>query len=186
MRTVQLWKWIGIQGVLTLAFGLPALVWPATTALLLLGLLMVFGIGSTIAAVVAAIRREDILVLVFVALYSFFALGIAISGLLLPEYAMLACLIGVIIQALLGGVALIGYGVWQRRHQVNGWPALVSGIIITLIGIAIWFLPPAAPDAVVPRIGIYALIQGLLLGGAALLVRMTNRSMPATRPATRR
>lgn len=105
-------------------------------------------------------------------------------GLLVPGYAILVSLIAVLIQALGGGLALIGYGLWQRTRGGRGWPALVAGALVTLVGIGVWLLPPAAPDAVMARVGGYALVQGVLLGGSGLLVRLTGRTGSAPTAAT--
>jgi uncharacterized membrane protein HdeD (DUF308 family) len=182
MATAQLWKWIGGQGLLTLSFGLLALGWPEITAGGLLVLLIAFGIGSTAFGLVMAWRRQDSFLLAVVAAYGVGALGLALFGLLLPEYGILVCLIAVLLQALGGGLALIGYGLWQRGHGGNAWPAVAAGVVIALVGAAAWFLPPAAPDEVMARIGGYALAQGILLCGAGLLVRLTGRagSTPAS------
>jgi uncharacterized membrane protein HdeD (DUF308 family) len=180
MATASVWKWIGVQGLWTLSFGLMAILWPGVTAGALLVLLIVFGVGSTAAAIVAAVRRQDSFLLAVAAAYGVLAVGLALFGLLLPAYAILVCLIAVLIQALGGGLALIAYGLWQRTHGGRGWPALVAGALVTLVGVGVWLLPPAAPDAVMARIGWYALAQGTLLCGAGLLVRGTDRARSAT------
>lgn len=184
MASGQMWKWIGAQGLATLGLGLVALTWPGVTAGALLVLLIVFGVSSTVAGAVVAVRRQDSFLLAVVAAYGVGAIGLALFGLLLPGYAILVCLIAVLLQALGGGLALIGYGLWQRSHAQNGWPALVAGIVIAVIGVGVWLLPPVAPEAVMTRVGGYALAQGLLLGGAALLLRLTGR--PGDSPAIRR
>lgn len=74
---------------------------------------------------------------------------------------------------------------WKRRtHGAKGWPALVAGSLITLVGIGVWLLPPAAPDVMMARIGSYALVQGVLLGCAGLLLFATGRGSNAATPAT--
>lgn len=184
MLAANMWKWISGQGLLTLSFGLVALLWPEVTAGALLVLLIVFGIGSTAAAIVVAARRQDVFLLAVAAAYGVGAVGLALFGLLLPAYAILVCLIAVLIQALGGGLALIGYGLWQHGHSGRSWPALVAGTLVTLVGVGVWLLPPAAPDAVMARIGGYALVQGVLLGGSGLLVRLTGRTGSAPHTAT--
>ena len=169
MATANVWKWIGVQGLCTLSFGLVALLWPEVTAGTLLVLLIVFGVGGTAAGVVAAVRRNDSFLLVVVAACGVGAVGLALFGIFMPGYAILVCLIAVLIQALGGGLALIGYGLWRRTHGAKGWPALVAGSLVTLVGIGVWLLPSAAPGAVMARIGGYALVQGVLLGCAGLL-----------------
>jgi uncharacterized membrane protein HdeD (DUF308 family) len=179
MATDQLWKWIGTQGLLTLGFGVLALVWPGITAGALLVLLIVFGVGSTAAGVVVAVRRQDSFLLTAAVAYGLGAVGLALLGIFMPGYALLACLIAVLLQSLGGGLALIGYGLWQRGHGGNGWPAIASGAVIALVGVAVWLLPSAAPDQLMLRVGWYALMQGVLLGAAGLLVRGTDRTRSA-------
>jgi hypothetical protein len=182
MSVAHMWKWIGGQGLLTLSFGVLALVWPGITAGGLLVLLIAFGIGSTALGVVMAWRRQDVFVLAATVAFGLGAVGLALFGIFVPGYAILVCLIAVLLQALGGGLALIGYGLWQRGHGGNGWPAIAAGALVTLIGVGVWFLPPAAPSAVMVRIGGYALAQGTLLCGAGLLVRLSGRA--AVRPAS--
>lgn len=174
MSARQMWKWIGVQGLLTLGFGLAALLWPGITAGALLVLLIAFGVGTTGAGVVMAWRRQDVFVLAATVAFGLGAVGLALFGIFMPGYAILVCLIAVLLQALGGGLALIGYGLWRRGHGGNGWPALAGGALVTLVGVGVWFLPPAAPDEVMARIGWYALAQGTLLCGAGLLVRLAS------------
>jgi hypothetical protein len=182
MSAAHLWKWIGGQGLLTLSFGVLALVWPGVTAGALLVLLIAFGIGSTVLGVVMAWRRQDVFVLAATVAFGLGAVGLALFGVFVPGYAILVCLIAVLLQALGGGLALIGYGLWRHGRGGNGWPALAAGILVTLVGVGVWFLPPAAPGEVMARVGGYALAQGVLLCGAGLLVRLSDRA--AGRPAS--
>jgi hypothetical protein len=179
-----MWKWIGVQGLVTLGFGLVALLWPGIAAGALLVLLIAFGIGTTGVGVVMAWRRQDIFVLTATVIFGLGAVGLALFGIFRPGYAIMVCLIAVLLQALGGGLALIGYGLWRRGHGGNGWPAIVGGALVALVGIGIWFLPPAAPDEVMARISWYALAQGALLCGVGLLVRLIDRvgSVPASAP----
>lgn len=184
MSAAQVWKWIGGQGLLTLGFGVLALIWPGITAGGLLVLLIAFGIGSTALGVVMAWRRQDVFVLAATVAFGLGAVGLALFGVFVPGYAILVCLIAVLLQALGGGLALIGYGLWLRGHGGNGWPVLAAGAMVTLVGLGVWFLPPAAPGEVMARIGWYALAQGTLLCGAGLLVRLTGRVRSAPASAT--
>lgn len=185
MQAAHVWKWIGGQGLLTLGFGLAALLMPGITAGTLLVFLIVFGIGSTAAGVIGAWRRQDVFVLAAAAAYGVGAVCMALFGILMPQYAILVCLIAVLLQALGGGLALISYGLWRRAHGGRGWPALVAGTLVTLVGVGVWLLPPAAPEAVMVRVGGYALAQGTLLCGASLLVRLTDQPQQALASATR-
>jgi hypothetical protein len=107
-----------------------------------------------------------------------------VFGLLLPGYAILVCLIAVLLQALGGGLALIGYGLWRRGNALGGWPAIVAGIVVTLVALGVWLLPPAEPGAaVMSRVGGYALVQGVLLGSSGLLLLVTGRRAGAAVPA---
>lgn len=184
MATDQLWKWIGAQGLLTLGFGLMALLWPGVTAGALLVLLVVFGIGSTIAGAVMATRRQDAFLMAAVAAYGLGAIGLALFGLLLPRYAILVCLIAVLLQTLGGGLALIGYGLWLRGRGGKGWPVIAMGAVVALVGTAVWFLPPAASGEVMARVGGYALAQGALLSGAGVLLRLTGGAHVLTAPTS--
>jgi hypothetical protein len=183
MSAGSMWKWIGGQGLATLGFGLVALLWPGVTAGALLMLLIVFGIGSTAVGVVAAVRRQDIFVLTATVVFGLGAVGLALFGIFIPGYAILVCLIAVLLQALGGGLVLISYGLWQRGHGGNGWPALAAGALVTLVGVGVWFLPPADPDEVMARIGGYALVQGVLLGCSGVLLFATGRGSRAAVPA---
>jgi uncharacterized membrane protein HdeD (DUF308 family) len=184
MSAAHLWKWIGGQGLLTLSFGVLALVWPGITAGGLLVFLIAFGIGSAVFGVAMAWRRQDVFVLAATVAFGLGAVGLALFGVFVPGYAILVCLIAVLLQALGGGLALIGYGLWQRGHGGNGWPALAAGGLVTLVGVGVWFLPPAAPSEVMERIGGYALAQGTLLCGAGLLLRLSGRARSTPASAT--
>ena len=165
------WWALAIRGVFAIIFAVIAFVWPGSTAAALVLLFGAYALVDGVFALVAALRAaryhgrsgalllEGILDLIIAAIVFFW-----------PVEALVAIIYFIAIWAIVTGIALIAAGIAMIR--VNGeWLLVLSGIISILLGVILFVQPGAGVIALSWWLGIYALLFGISLLGAAFRLR---------------
>lgn len=165
------WWVLALRGVFAIVFAIIAFVWPGITAAALVLLFGAYALVDGIFALVAALRAarhhgrsgalllEGILDLIIAAIAFFW-----------PAEALVAIIYFIAIWAVITGIALIAAGIAMIR--VNGeWLLVLSGIISILLGVILFVQPGAGVVALSWWLGIYALLFGISLIGAAFRLR---------------
>ena len=165
------WWALALRGVFAVIFGVIAFVWPGITAAALVLLFgayaLVDGVFALIAALRAARHHGPSAALVFEGVLD---LVIATIVFFWPIEALVAIIYFIAIWAVISGIALIAAGIALIR--VNGeWLLVLSGIISILFGIILFGLPGAGVVALSWSLGIYTLLFGISLIGAAFRLR---------------
>jgi uncharacterized membrane protein HdeD (DUF308 family) len=176
IRAISKYWWVfTLRGLIAIAFGLAALVWPALTLgvmVLLFGLFALFEGGL---AILTSFGKGDekggwtlmleglagILVCVIV------LLGTSIGAMLWPRVAAVMLVYYIAGWAILAGLFKI-ITAFRIRTEVKGeWVLGLSGLISILVGLILILRPGAGVLTVAWLIGLYAIILGifqLLLG----------------------
>jgi uncharacterized membrane protein HdeD (DUF308 family) len=165
------WWALAIRGVFAIIFAVIAFVWPGITAAALVLLFGAYALVDGIFSLIAALRAarhhgrsgalllEGILDLIIAAIVFFW-----------PVEALVAIIYFIAIWAVISGIALIAAGIAMIR--VNGeWLLVLSGIISILLGIILFVQPGAGVVALSWWLGVYALLFGISLIGAAFRLR---------------
>jgi uncharacterized membrane protein HdeD (DUF308 family) len=165
------WWVLALRGAFAIVFAIIAFVWPGITAAALVLLFGAYALVDGIFALVAALRAarhhgrsgalllEGILDLIIAAIAFFW-----------PAEALVAIIYFIAIWAVITGIALIAAGIAMIR--VNGeWLLVLSGIISILLGVILFVQPGAGVVALSWWLGIYALLFGISLIGAAFRLR---------------
>ena len=176
IRAISKYWWVfTLRGLIAIAFGLAALLWPALTLgvmVLLFGLFALFEGGLTI---VTSLKKGDekggwtllleglagLLVCVIV------LLGTSIGAMLWPRVAAVMFVFYIAGWAILAGILKILTAFRIRREVKGEWILGLSGLISILVGLILILRPGAGVLAVAWLIGLYAIILGifqLLLG----------------------
>jgi uncharacterized membrane protein HdeD (DUF308 family) len=169
------WWALAIRGVFAIIFAVIAFVWPGITAAALVLLFGAYALVDGILSLVAALRAarhhgpsgalvfEGVLDLIIAAIVFFW-----------PVEALVAIIYFIAIWAVITGIALIAAGIAMIR--INGeWLLVLSGIISILFGIILFVQPGAGVVALSWWLGIYALLFGISLVGAAFRLRYWHR-----------
>jgi uncharacterized membrane protein HdeD (DUF308 family) len=179
------WGWFVLRGIVALAMGVMALLFPASA---LWAFTMVFatfafvdGLLSVAAGLHGARRRDER----HGGLILRGAIGILIGVLflLVPGVAVISYAIATL--ALLAAWS-VGTGVFEvaaavrLRREIHGeWLMILSGILSILLGLAVplllLFYPPVAILSVAVMIGIYALAAGVVLIALGIRLRRQLR-----------
>jgi uncharacterized membrane protein HdeD (DUF308 family) len=165
------WWLLAIRGVFAIIFAVIAFVWPGITVTVLVLMFGAYALVDGIFALAAALRaarhhgRSGALLLEGI-------LDLIIAGIVFfwPVEALVAIIYFIAIWAVITGIALIAAGIAMIR--INGeWLLVLSGIISILLGIILFVQPGAGVVALSWWLGIYALLFGISLIGAAFRLR---------------
>ena len=172
IRVISKYWWVfTLRGLIAIAFGLAALLWPALTLgvmVLLFGLFALFEGGLTI---VTSFGKGDekggwtllsegvagLLVGVIV------LLGSSLGSILWPRVAAVMVVFYIAGWAILAGLFKIITAIRIRREMKGEWMLGLNGLISILVGLILILRPGAGVLAVAWLIGIYAIFVGILL-----------------------
>jgi uncharacterized membrane protein HdeD (DUF308 family) len=169
------WWALAIRGVIAIALGLLALVWPGLFAE---AVILVFGIYFLIQGLftlfsAADLRREPQRgSLVF---HGLIGIGVGLVLLLLPGVFAVIVIWVVAFWALVTGILEIGAALNLPAGGGGKWLFSLSGVFSIVIGIVLLAHPGAGILAVLWLIGIYAILAGLTMLGLALHLRRLSR-----------
>jgi uncharacterized membrane protein HdeD (DUF308 family) len=165
------WWVLAIRGVFAIIFAIIAFIAPGVTAAVMILFFGAYALVDGIFAIIAAVRaahhhgRSAPLVVEGI-------LNIIIGVIVFwqPVAALVALIYLIGIWAVISGIALIAAGIAMIR--INGeWLLVLSGIISVLFGVLLFFAPLVGIVTISWWLGIYALLFGISLIGAAFRLR---------------
>ena len=176
----QGWRWMIIQGALTLLVGLAISIWPDSTTRLLLVLFAFSGIGGGLACLVLMFNRTDnILAVVGLALLAFASLALGVVAIIWPQVALVGLVIFIILQALFAAVFLIMLGVRVRKlGRSGGWWAIIPGVVACALVPVLLIWRGSGTTGPGDVLGAYAAIEGLILIVGGFLISRELRDAP--------
>ena len=157
------WWTFVIRGLLAIAFGLIALVWPGITLIVLVFLFGFYVILEGILSIIAAFINRGMRSWWVLLLEGLASLIVGCVAFIWPGLTAVVLLIFIATWAILTGLLEIWAAVQLRKEIRGEWILALTGIISILIGIILFTNPGAGALAVVWMIGIYAIIFGALL-----------------------
>ncbi|MDH6180882.1 uncharacterized membrane protein HdeD (DUF308 family) [Microbacteriaceae bacterium SG_E_30_P1] len=172
------WWWVLIRGILAIAFGVLALIWPASAFLAIAIVFGAYALVDGITEIIHAVRIRNTAPrwgwLLFAGIVSVLA---GLAALILPGLAGLVgglfLLWTIVFYNIAHGVMVIG-SASGAVGKGKTW-AVIAGVASILFGIAlgilIWVVPGAAIFGLVFAIGIYAIAFGIMLAVAAIQAR---------------
>ncbi|HEX3860152.1 MAG TPA: DUF308 domain-containing protein [Stellaceae bacterium] len=173
MAAIMVGNWwaLALRGAAAILFALLAFCWPGMTAVALLYLFSAYALVDGVFALVAGLRaarrhgRSAPLLLEGV-----INILIAVIVIVSPVTALVALIYVIAIWAIISGIALIAAGMALIR--LAGELLLVlCGLLSVLFGIALFVQPAIGIVALSWWLGVYALLFGIMLVGAAFRIR---------------
>jgi uncharacterized membrane protein HdeD (DUF308 family) len=164
------WWALVLRGVLAIVLGILALVWPTIT---LLALAIVFGayaLVDGIFAAVAAARAGSGRRTPFV-LEAIFGILVGLAALAWPAVTLFVLVFLVAIWAIVTGVGAIMTAVRARELITGEWLYILGGAISVVFGVLVLFWPASGAVAVAWLFGIYAILFGITMIAAGMLLR---------------
>lgn len=171
-RLAENWWLLLLRGILAIAFGILAFVWPGSA---LLGVVLLYGAyafsDGILAFVTAFSRRDDRTPTWWLVVMGIFGVLAGIAAFVWPGItaAVLVLLVGG--WAIVMGVVEIAGAIELRKEIDNEWWLVLGGVVSILFGMAMLANPGMGALALVWMIGIYALILGASWIAIALRLR---------------
>ena len=165
------WWALALRGVAAVLFALLAFFWPGITALALILLFgaytLVDGVFALAAALHAAGHHGRFGPFILEGVLDLIIAAICFAW---PASALVALVYLIAIWAIITGVALVSAGIALIRFS-GEWLLVPAGILSILLGIVLFVAPAAGVLAISWWLGIYALLFGIAMIGAAFRVR---------------
>lgn len=165
------WHVVALRGVVTIVFGLVALVWPSITAEALVFIFGVYALADGLFAIGTALGgsvRRDRWVIGFEGLVDVLAGGVALAW---PSITAFALVLVLAAWAVASGLAEMIAAVRLRRELDHEWLLGISGAASVVVGLLLALRPREAIVAVAWLVGAFAVSFGGLLLGLAFRLR---------------
>jgi uncharacterized membrane protein HdeD (DUF308 family) len=185
MLTVYTGSWwaLLLRGIVAIAFGVLAFVWPGITLTVLVLLWGAYALVDGAFSVAAGVRAHGENKRWWVLLLEGI-LGVAagIVAFVIPGITALVLLLLIAAWAIVTGVFEIVAAIQMRKYIKGEWLLILAGIASVVFGVLLFINPAAGALAVVWLIGAYAIVFGILLIALSLrlhgMVRSTDQMSP--------
>jgi uncharacterized membrane protein HdeD (DUF308 family) len=177
------WWALVLRGILAIAFGIFAFVWPHITLTALVFLWGAYALIDGVVAIAAGVKsyseskRWWILLLEGI-------LGVAagVLAFVIPGITALVLLLLIAAWAIVTGAFEIAAAIQLRKYIKGEWLLALAGVASVIFGIALFFNPSAGALALVWLIGAYAVVFGFLLIALGLRLHSAVRSADRMSP----
>lgn len=165
------WWLFVIRGVMAVIFGIIALAWPGITVLALVTIFGAYAIVDGFFSFVQAFRGGEGGVRWSLLVWGLISLAAGIAVLLWPGMTALVLVYMIGFWAILTGVAEITAAVAFRKEMANEWALALGGALSIAVGAFMVIAPGTGALALVWLIGAYAIVFGIMLVAAGLVLR---------------
>ncbi|ALG07225.1 HdeD family acid-resistance protein [Kibdelosporangium phytohabitans] len=165
------WGLVVLRGVLSVLFGLLALIWPGLTALALAVVFGVYALVDGIGLLMDAFRNPDRSNRGMRIFGGILGVAAGVIAIVWPGITVAALAILVGAWALVTGIAEIAAAI-RLRKQIEGELLLgLAGLLSAIFGILVLLWPALGVAAIAAFIGVFALIYGVVLIALGLRLR---------------
>ncbi|KAB2368121.1 HdeD family acid-resistance protein [Actinomadura montaniterrae] len=165
------WWVLALRGAFAILFGVVAWVWPHITLWVLVVLFGAYALVDGVTAVAQAVRGTTGGPRGLLAVSGAAGIVLGIVAMAWPGVTALALLMLIAAWAVVTGVLEIVAAVSLRRELRGEWMYAVTGAISIVFGILLFAWPVSGALAVVWLIGLFAILFGATLVGAAFRLR---------------
>ena len=169
------WTYL-LRGIVAIAFGIIALVWPTATVFVLIVLFglwaLVEGLFSLVYSIVKAYRGDK-----FFAQLMLGIVGVLVGAIVLarPGVSSLAVVWVIAFWALLRGIMMIISAFEMSGSAAVRWLVGIVGALAIIVGIILFVHPVAGVFTIILVVGIYALVAGVLLFFSSFFVKSAQK-----------
>ncbi|WP_289042660.1 HdeD family acid-resistance protein [uncultured Aliiroseovarius sp.] len=170
------WRGLLVRGLIAIAFGITAFVWPALTLAVLVLIFGAFILFDGIVGAIDALLNRDQMENWWLWLLEG-VLGIVVGAftLLMPGITALFLLGLVAAWSILGGILRIIAAIQLRKTIDGEWVLIASGLLSVVFGVAIIALPHAGLVSIAWIIGFWAVAFGILFVLLAFRLRKAGQ-----------
>jgi uncharacterized membrane protein HdeD (DUF308 family) len=169
------WWMFALRGVIAIAFGVLALIWPGLTLLWLVALFAAYALLGGGVSLVAAVRNRRIDGWWLLLILSLVSIGAGVIAILHPALTALVLVLMMGANAIVTGVLEIVIAIREREVIQREWLLVLAGLVSIAFGVLVFIYPAAGALAMVWLISLYAITAGILLLIAAAQARKASR-----------
>jgi uncharacterized membrane protein HdeD (DUF308 family) len=177
------WWVLALRGAFAILFGIAAWVWPGITVWALVVLFGAYALVDGVFALAAAFRGTTGGPRGMLLLSGLAGVGLGIAALVWPGITAFALLMLIAAWAVATGVLEIVAAVALRRELRGEWAYVLTGAVSVIFGILLFAWPVSGAVAIVWLIGLFAILFGAALVGAAFRLRRLGHEMRGTEGA---
>ncbi|XRQ02710.1 HdeD family acid-resistance protein [Actinomadura welshii] len=170
------WWVLAVRGAFAVLIGIVALVWPAITVLALVVLFGAFALVDGVIALLVAVRGTTGAPRGLLALSGVAGIALGVAALGWPGITAFALLMLIAAWAVATGVLEIVAAIALRKQLQGEWAYILTGAISLLFGIMLFVWPASGALAVVWLIGLFAIMFGAAMVGAAFRLRRLGQA----------
>jgi uncharacterized membrane protein HdeD (DUF308 family) len=174
----QGWKFLVVQGVVAIVFGIIAMVWPIGTALALVVMWGIFALVDGIAAFIGAFQVEGGGRKTFYVVMGIVSIIAGIIAVTEPLYAAVA-LTWVLGIWLIVRAAFEAYAAFTVEEGGMRWLRVLGGVFFLVAGIIFVSRPAASAVGLALWLGFFALLAGIMFVVTGLVARSVLRKAQA-------
>ncbi len=172
------WWILALRGLLAVVFGVLALVWPASTARVLVVLFGIYALIDGLFSLVSALANRDrgggwwLLLL-----EALVGLAAGVLALIWPRITALVILFIIAAWAIATGILELIAAIRLRKQVEGEWFLGLAGVVSIILGLLLALRPGSGLIAVVWFVGAYAILFGVLLFVLSLRLRSLRREL---------
>ena len=174
----QNWWAFLLRGILAIAIGILAFVWPGVTLVSLVLLFGIYAASDGILAIASAIRGHTPMPRWWLAVVGIAGLAAAFLAFTRPGLTLALLLLVIAIWAIASGIMQIIGAIQLRREIDHEWFLIFSGVCAVIFGAILLFRPGLGTLALIFTLGTFAVIQGVLLIGLAIRLKRHAHAEP--------
>src|SRR6185503_3686502 len=164
----QNWWAFLFRGILAIAIGVLAFMWPGITLVSLVLLFGIYAAADGILALASAITGHTPMPRWWLAIVGIAGLAAAFMAFTRPELTLAVLLIVIAAWAIVFGIMEIIGAIQLRKEIDNEWFLILSGIAAVIFGCILLFRPGLGTLTLIFTFGTFAVIEGLLLIGFSI------------------
>ena len=174
------WWVLALYGVISILFGIGAVLWPLTTALALAWAFGVMALAEGVTSLVALFDKNTPISKGWLAIYALASIGFGIVAVIFPGAVAGLLLLFLAAWLVVGGIYRIMFAVRVRKEIDGEWWIALSGVLSILLGVLFFAYPAAGLASVTVWIGAFVLLYGVFqLLAAFRLRKMGTVPVPA-------
>jgi uncharacterized membrane protein HdeD (DUF308 family) len=166
-----------IYGVISILFGISALLWPGSTAIALAWAFGVMALAEGIISVFALFNRHVAVSRGWLALYAIASIVFGLLAIWHPLAVVNVLLIFLSAWLIVAGIYRIVFAIRVRKEIKGEWLIALSGVLAVVLGVLFAAYPAAGLLTVTIWIGVAALVYGVLQVVAGLRVHRWKRAL---------
>lgn len=169
------WWVLMLYGVISVLFGLSALIWPGTTVIAITWAFGIMALAEGVTSLVGLFSRDVRIPKWLLLIYALASIVFGFLGIVHPAVVASVLLVFLAAWLVVAGIYRIILAIRIRKHIQGEWMIALSGVLAIVLGVLFFSYPAAGLLTLAIWIGAAALIYGVLQILASFQLRKLTR-----------